>query len=55
MIEGRAGVGVYLLLYVRAHLAIPCVSANDNTKHIKTNFKCVFYKKTNKMKKMWKI
>jgi len=30
---------VYLRMYVRAYLAIPCVSANDNVKHIKSNFK----------------
>jgi len=28
---------VYLCMYVRAYLAIPCVSANDNIKHTKTN------------------
>ena len=28
---------VYLCMYVRAYLAIPCVSANDNVKHIKYN------------------
>ena len=41
---------VYLRMYVRAYLAIPCVSANDNVKHIKSNIRYVFYKKINKMK-----
>jgi len=41
---------VYLHMYVLAYLAIPCVSANGNVKHIKTNIRYVFYKKINKMK-----
>ena len=41
---------VYLRMYVRAYLAIPYMSANDNDKHIKSNIRYVFYKKTNKMK-----
>jgi len=28
---------LYLSMYVRAYLAIPCVSANDNVKHMKSN------------------
>jgi len=43
-------VSVYLRMYVRAYLAIPWVSANDNVKHIQSNIRYVFYKKTNKMK-----
>jgi len=34
-------------MYVRAYLAIPCVSANDNVKHIKSNIGYVFDKKIN--------
>jgi len=30
---------VYLCMYVRANLAIPCVSANDNIKHTKSNIR----------------
>jgi len=30
---------VYLRMYVRAYLAIPCVSANDNVKHTKSNIR----------------
>jgi len=30
---------VNLYMYVRAYLAIPCVSANDNVKHIKSNIR----------------
>ena len=30
---------VYLCMYVHAYLAIPCVSANDNVKHIKSNIR----------------
>jgi len=41
---------VYLRMYVLAYLAIQCASANDNAKHIKSNIRYVFYKKTNKMK-----
>jgi len=41
---------VYLRTYVRAYLAIPCVSANDNVKHIRSNIRYVFYKKIIKMK-----
>jgi len=41
---------VYLRVYVRAYLAIPCVSANDNVKHVQSNIKYVFYKKINKMR-----
>jgi len=33
---------VYLRMYVRAYLAIPCVSANDNVKHIKSNIRNMF-------------
>ena len=32
-------VRVYLRMYVRAYLAIPCVSANDNVKHTKSNIR----------------
>jgi len=42
-------VRVYLRIYVRAYLKIPCMSANDNVKHIKSNIRYVFYKK--KMKR----
>jgi len=41
---------VYLRTYVRAYLAIPSVSANDNVKHINSNFRHVFDKKINEMK-----
>jgi len=41
---------VYLRMYVRAYLAIPCVSANDNVKHMKSNIRYVFDKKINTMK-----
>jgi len=41
---------VYLRMYVRACWAIPFVSANDNVKHINSNIRYVFYKKTNQMK-----
>ena len=37
-------------MYVRAYLAIPCVSANDNIKHVKLNIKYVFYNRINKLK-----
>ena len=37
-------------MYVRAYLAIPCVLANDNGKHLKSNIRYVFYKKINKIK-----
>jgi len=40
---------IFVCMYVRAYLAIPCVSANDNVKHIKSNIRYVFYKKINKM------
>jgi len=30
---------VHLCMYVRVYLAIPCVSANDNVKHTKSNFR----------------
>ena len=39
-----------LRMYVLAYLAISCVSANDNVKHIKSNIRYAFYKKINKMK-----
>jgi len=32
---------------VRAYLAIPFVSANDNVKHIKSNIRYALYKKIN--------
>jgi len=35
-------------MYVRAYLAIPCVSANDNVKHTKSNIR--YDNKINKMK-----
>jgi len=43
---------VYLRMYVRAYLAISCVLANDNVKHIKSNIRYVFHKseKIDKMK-----
>jgi len=41
---------VYLRMYVRAYLAISCVSANDNVKQTKTNIR--YDNKINKMKKM---
>jgi len=34
---------VHLRIYVRVYLAISCVSANDNVKHIKSNIRYVFY------------
>ena len=37
-------------MYVRAYLAIPCVSANDTIKHTKSNIR--YDNKINKMKKM---
>ena len=37
---------VYLRMYVHAYLAIPCVSAKDNVKHIKSNIRYSFYKKS---------
>jgi len=40
----------YLRMYVRAYLAISCVSANDKVKHIKSKIRYVFYKKINKIK-----
>jgi len=43
---------VYLRMYVRAYLAIPCVSPNVNVEHIKSNIRFVFYKKIDKMKQM---
>jgi len=42
-------VRVYLCACVRAYLAIPYVSANDNVKHIKSNIRYVFYKKISKI------
>ena len=30
---------MYLRMYVRAYLTIPCVSANDNVKHTKSNIR----------------
>jgi len=39
---------VYLCMYVRAYLAIPCVPANGNIKHTKSNIR--YDNKTNKMK-----
>ena len=41
---------VYLCMYVRAYLAIPCVSTNDNVKHIRLNVRYVFDKNINKIK-----
>jgi len=41
---------VYLCMYVRAYSAIPCVSANDNVKHVKSNIRYVFCIKWDKMK-----
>ena len=38
---------VYLCTYVRAYLAIPRVSANDNVKHTKSNIR--YDEKTNKI------
>jgi len=32
-------------MHVRAYLAIPCMLANDNVKHIKSNIRYVFDKK----------
>jgi len=32
-------VRVYLRMYVRAYLAIPCMLANDNVKHTKSNIR----------------
>jgi len=46
---------VYRCMYVSAYLAIPCVLANDNVKHIKSNIRYVFYKKINEMNSMWNI
>ena len=43
---------VYLRIYVRVHLATPCVSANDNVKHVKLNITHVFDKQMKKMKSM---
>jgi len=40
-------------MYVRAYLAIPCVSADDNVKHTKSNIR--YDNKINKMKQMWNI
>jgi len=40
-------------MYVRAYLAIPCVSADDNVKHTKSN--TTYDNKINKMKQMWNI
>ena len=37
-------------MYMRTYLATPCVSANDNVKHIKSNIRFVFNKKINAMK-----
>ena len=37
-------------MYVRAYLAIPCVSADDNVKHTKSNIR--YDNKINKMKQM---
>jgi len=39
---------VYLHMYVRAYLVIPCVSAHDNVKHTKSIIR--YDNKTNKMK-----
>jgi len=41
---------VCLRMYVRAYLAIPCVSANANVQRIKSNARYVFDKKINEMK-----
>jgi len=41
---------VYLRMCVHAYLAIPCVLANDNVKHIKSHIRYVFYKKIDKIK-----
>jgi len=38
-------------MYVRAYLAIPCVSAKDNVKHMKSNIRFVLDKKINKTNK----
>ena len=46
---------VYLRMYVRAYLAIPCVSANDSVRHTKPKFTKVFDKKINNMKQMWNV
>ena len=40
-------VRVYLRMYVRAYLEIPCVSANDNVKHLKSNVRYLRDKKMN--------
>ena len=32
-------VRVFLRMYVREHMAVPCVSANDNVKHTKSNIR----------------
>ena len=40
----------YFRIYVRAYLATPCVSANDNVKHVKLNIRYVFDKKIDKIK-----
>ena len=40
-------------VYVHAYLAIACVSADDNVKHIKSNIR--YDNKINKMKHMWNI
>ena len=40
---------VYLRMYVHAYLAIPCVSANNNVKHTKSNIR--YDNKTNKWNK----
>jgi len=40
-------------VYVRAYLAIPCVSADDNVEHTKSNIR--YDNKINKMKQMWNI
>jgi len=41
---------VCLRMYVRAYLALPCVSANDNVKHTKSNIR--YDNRINKMKQM---
>jgi len=41
---------LYLRMYVRAYLAIPCVSANDNVENIQSNIRYVSHKKINNMK-----
>jgi len=45
-----ACVCVSRMYYVRAYLPIPCVSADDNVKHTKSNIR--YDNKINKMKQM---